>query len=279
MRYLYIIYIASMMLFSSCDEGIGLIEATDQKVVVAGYLFSGQAIDSIRITKTISYSGEGNLEYIDGLNITINDGHQDVVLESIGEGYYRNLNYIVKPETVYSMKFDYDGKEISAQTYVQAPIDIHLSKETVALERIEFSGGFPGGGFPGGSQGEEVVDITWTNSNNDYYYVIVKNIEEDPDYVNDLFEQFANSDIRPDRFFRTEPDIMDFYSINSRRELQIFGTYEIIVYRLNAEYAALYETLGSSTLSIKEPPTNIKNGLGIFTGVTPHHLFLEVIEK
>lgn len=247
-------------------------------MVVAGYLFAGQAIDSIRITKTISYSGTGELEYIDDLLITINDGTQDIILNSIGQGYYSNLDYIVIPERSYTMSFTYLDKEISSVTYVQAPVSVSLSKETVELERIVFSGGFPGGGFPGGSQDQTVVDITWSNPNNDYYYVVVKNIEEEPDYVNEIFEQFANSEDRPDRFFRTEPDIMDFYSINSQRELQIYGTYEIIVYRLNAEYAALYETLGSSTLSIKEPPSNIKNGLGIFTGVTPHHLFLEVVE-
>jgi len=63
------------------------------------------------------------------------------------------------------------------------------------------------------------------------------------------------------------------------RELRLYGTYKIIVYRLNAEYAALYKTIGSSSLSIQEPPSNINNGLGIFTSVTPHTFFLEVIEK
>ncbi|MFT4567954.1 MAG: hypothetical protein ACI9FN_002922, partial [Saprospiraceae bacterium] len=57
------------------------------------------------------------------------------------------------------------------------------------------------------------------------------------------------------------------------------GTYEITVYRLNAEYAALYNTIGSSTLSLQEPPSNIENGLGICTAVTAHKLRLEVVKK
>jgi len=42
--------------------------------------------------------------------------------------------------------------------------------------------------------------------------------------------------------------------------------HQIIVYRVNPEYAALYQNSGNSTLSLEEPPTNIENGNGIFTG-------------
>ena len=190
-------------------------------------------------------------------------------------------DYIVKPETTYTFSFTYEDEIISAQTYVQGLVNVSLTRNTVSLERIEYSGGtgFPGGPGGPGSFTPEIVDISWANSNSDYYFVVVKNVEEEPDYVNEFFQQLSTDEDRPERFFRTEPEVTDVYSINSQRELQIYGTYEIIVYRLNAEYAALYETVGSSTLSIKEPPSNIKNGLGIFTGVTPHYLYLEVIEK
>lgn len=267
-------YLLITMLFASCEEEISSVTLQSQAVVVSGYLYADRPIDSIRITKSIDYSGTGKLEVIDSLSIIVNDGTNDILLENIGNGYYRNLNYKVKYETAYTMKFLYKNIEISSKTYVQSPVEISLSQDSVYLERIEFSGGGPG--FPGNME-QQIVDITWINKNADYYFVVVENIEDEPDYVNEIFEQFGSG--LPGRLFRSEPEIIDQYSINSQRELQTYGTYEIIVYRINAEYAALYETVGSSTLSIKEPPSNIINGVGIFTGVTPHVMYLEVLEK
>ena len=76
----------------------------------------------------------------------------------------------------------------------------------------------------------------------------------------------------------TAPQISDFYAIRTRRDLTQFGTYQIIVFRVNPEYAALYKSSGNSTLSLEEPPTNIENGFGIFTGASSDTLYLEVIK-
>ena len=272
-----IYYFLLLLAFVSCDQETEIIDTTTDNVVVSAYIYADQAIDSVRVTKSIPYTSDGELEVIDDLEIIINDGTEDILLTSIGDGYYSNLDYIVKTETTYQLSFDYNGKTISSETYIQAPVEVSLSRDEVELEKIEFTVGIGGPGRPG-TQVQEVVDITWNNQYQDYYFVVISNIEEDPEYVNSFFQQSELDVDRPQRIFRTEPEIMDTYSINSFQELQTFGTYEIIVYRLNAEYAALYETVGSSTLSIQEPPSNIENGLGIFTGITPHYLYLEVTE-
>ena len=75
--------------------------------------------------------------------------------------------------------------------------------------------------------------------------------------------------------FILEPQIVDFFDIRTLAHLTQFGTYQIIVFRVNLEYTALF---GSSTLSLEEPPTNILNGLGIFTGVSSDTLYLEVTD-
>ena len=121
------------------------------------------------------------------------------------------------------------------------------------------------------------MEIEWNNEENNYYFVDIQNIESSPEFVNELLQQF--SDEIPETFFTSEPEITSVYSINSNRELRYFGTYEITVYRLNVEYAALYTSSNNSTISLEEPPTNIINGLGIFTAVTPHKLTLEVKKK
>ncbi len=279
MKYIYLLLISIAII--SCEKQDTTI-TTNDAIVVLAYLYADTPIDSIRVTKTIPYTSEDGLEVIDDLSIIISTADEDILLESIGDGYYRNLDHIIQQETAYSLYFEYNGKEISSQTYIKSSVDVSLSRTEIELDKVELpeigQGGPGGPGGPGVQPDEEIVDIIWQNDNSDYYFVVIENIEEEPEYVNEFFQQLENDEDRPQRVFRTEPDIMDTYSINSRRELQTYGTYEIIVYRLNTEYAALYNTVGSSTLSIEEPPSNIVNGLGIFTGVTAHTVYLEVNE-
>ncbi len=269
------------MIMSSCAEEISLTTLENRTAVVAGYLFANQPIDSIRITESISYAGDGTLNTIDGLNVIINDGSQDVILESIGNGYYRNPEHIVQEDRTYSISFEFEGEIVSGESYVNPSKEIGISRDVLELEQIEFSG--PGGGGPPrglGGEDQEVVEVTWENDEGSYYFVDVENVEDDPEFVNGIFEFFEDQGIEPPQlFFRSEPEIVDFYTLNTLRELQFFGTYVITVYRLNAEYAALYESVGTSTLTLQEPPSNINNGLGIFTAVTPHEVILEVIKK
>ena len=101
----------------------------------------------------------------------------------------------------------------------------------------------------------------------------IRNIEIDPEYVN---ENDAANDELSRLFIISEPQISSFYAIFPRRAFSHYGTHQIIVYRVNPEYAALYESSGNSTLSLAQPPTNVENGLGIFTGVSSDTLYLEV---
>ena len=277
MKYFYFLLISIAVI--SCAKEDTVIANVNESVVVLAYLYADTPVDSIRVTKTIPYTNEGALEVVDDLSITLSTEDEDIILESIGNGYYRNLSHIIQQEMAYSLYFEYNGKTISSQTYIKSSVEVSLSRSEIEIDKVEIQTGGPGGGGgPGEQMDDEVVDIFWQNENNDYYFVVIENIEDEPEYVNEFFQNLENDEDRPQRIFRTEPEIMDTYSINSRRELQTYGTYEIIVYRLNTEYAALYNSVGSSTLSIEEPPSNITNGLGIFTGVTAHKLLLEVNE-
>lgn len=186
---------------------------------------------------------------------------------SIGNGYYRNPDLLVQSGESYTLSFEYSGESISATTYIPLKKEVEMSVEDITLEKIE-SGTFPNfGDLP------DPVELQWENTEGDYYYVVVQNIEEDPEVVNELLEEFG----RPFRFV-SEPQIMDFYAIDPRREIQQFGMHEVIVFRVNPEYAALYETSGATSTTIAQPPTNVVNGLGLFTGVSSDTLLLNVIK-
>ncbi|MDW3652882.1 MAG: DUF4249 family protein [Bacteroidia bacterium] len=271
-----IIFILPLLLFNLSCEQESLNNYETETAVVSGYIYAGYPVDSIRITQSISYSqSDSSIISLDELSPSLSDANNSWELLSIGNGYYHNPDIIVLSENSYQLKFEHKGNEVSAITYVPQARAANLSTLAIEMDRIE-SGGFPG------NLGEQAdpIEISWDNSEGDYYYVLIENIEDDPRYINEFLRERLEESGELRRFQRiTEPEITDFYAINPMRELQQFGTHRVIVFRVNPEYAALYQSSSNSTLTISEPPSNVNNGLGIFSGLSSDTLYFEVNER
>ncbi len=254
------------ILFTSCNKTT-IEDFKSDTLAVEGYLFADQPLDSFRVTQTIGYSDTTDTAAtVDDLSIEINDGVNTYNLESIGSGFYRNLSLVINEGTNYTMEFQNNGITVSANTFVPQKTEVAISPIEVSIEKVV------AGSMMQPPTQTDPIDITWENSDGDYYYVLVENIESEPEYIN---ENFANG-LGGDRRFITEPSITSEYNVDTRREIQYFGTYRVVVYRVNPEYAALYSTAESTSSSIVEPPSNINNGLGIMTGISTDTVYFEV---
>ena len=247
-------------------------EIETKTAVIEGYLFAGKSIDSLKITQSFSYTQlDTTIIALDGLDVIFSDTDDQYSLTSLGNGVYQNTEVLLEADKSYSLEFTWEGKVVSAETYIPESREAQLSIPEIELPKIEI------GESNSALLGIEPLPVTWENSEGDYYYVLVRNIEDDPEFVNENFAANIALNGGESRFvFISQPQVTDLYAINVQRELVQYGTHEVIVFRVNPEYAALYESLGSSSLSLEEPPTNIKNGLGIFTGVSSDTLYLEV---
>ena len=233
-------------------------------------MHAGKTIDSLKITQSHSLAIADNGIALDDLIVNISDSSNQYTLNSIGNGIYQNTELIVENDKNYRLEIERDGVVISAETYIPNNKEAETTVTVVALPKIELNGtiGIPTGSF-------DAIDITWDNSEGDYYYVSIRNIEIDPEIIN---ENDATNGGQLRSSIISEPQISSFYAIFPRREFSYYGTHQIIVYRVSPEYAALYESSGNSTLSLEEPPTNIENGFGIFTGASSDTLHLEVVK-
>ena len=277
----YFLLLVLIGAISACTQEQGNISLDAQTAVVQAYLYAGQPVDSVSITQSFSYARENtDLITLEDLEVEISDGTQTYPLFHKNAGIYENMDFIPQSGKSYNLSFVHNGETIRSETFVPEKKEVTISETSIGLEKIEATTGFPGGGGGGGFGGsdDDAIEVIWDNTVGDYYYVVVENIEANPEFVNDRLAQFqANGNAR--RFFRiTEPEISDFHAVNARRDLTQYGTYQIIVYRVNPEYAALYETSGSSSVTISQPPNNIENGLGIFTGISSDTVYLEVVK-
>ncbi len=50
------------------------------------------------------------------------------------------------------------------------------------------------------------------------------------------------------------------------------------VYQINQEYADLYENREQDSRGLNEPPSNIKNALGVFSAFNSQEAFFEVVK-
>ena len=256
-----------VILFSSCEEstmeGFGA-----ESIVIQSYLFAENPLDSFYVRESISYADTSDeITTIDDLSVSISDGTDNYFLQSIGDGYYQNLDLIIENGKTYSMEFENEGTVISAETYVPEKKEVSISLNQISIQRVTAGVMMP-------PTETDPITVSWENNEGEYYYVIVENIEGTPEYIN---ENFGNATGERPRII-TEPQIISDYNVDTRRDIQFFGTYRIVVYRVNPEYAALYSTSEATSSSIIEPITNIENGLGIMTGISSDTITFEVNE-
>jgi hypothetical protein len=266
----------SVLMITSCEENNSGTN-TDRLVVLEGYLYQGEPVDSIHLTQTASFESEDTIyaPVTDAL-VAIKWNDNQYVLQNIGNGYYSytGSDLQVIEDNVYAISVESNGREITSNTTVPGKPEGVLLSDNVLYVDTTFSFG------PFGNTEVEGITVTWGNPDNDYFFIVIENT--DPDAADIVFGngQFPGG-MQPDgRMFRirSEPFKNNSYTINSR-SLEKYGEHRIKVYRVNQEYVDLYENRQQDSRNLTEPLTNVVNGLGIFTAFNYQEAFFLVEKK
>lgn len=273
------IYLCTIIigLLSACTETNRVINSS-QKPVIEAFLAPGTPI-SLKLSTVIGYTDASDAadtisRPIDGqtIQIKVSDG-KIFTLQSLGDGIYTSAkNEVVKFGLTYTLDFIYKGLPVSATTIIPTrPTGFKLSKTIIYLSKIDLSSG----GFrpPFGSEDRTPIEATWDNPNNEYHFLAFINTETTPEATVILPTTTTGQPFN--RRFTNEPTSAKI-SLIQPQSFQYFGQHYAILYRLNADYAALYKSSGTTTQNISTPPTSITNGLGIFTGVNADTLMMNV---
>jgi hypothetical protein len=247
-----IITFITILLSTSCEKNDPLSIST-LKPVVEGYLMVDRPID-IYISKQAPFSDSAITDLsLKGLNVQLEADGKILTLKDEGTGHYTSTNTVDSNKT-YTLRFDYAGKTVTASTFV--PVRPKRFRSSVSSFTI--AGGFPPS-FP------DPLKLDWTSESEAYYLVLAQNTDASPEAV---FSggPFGGTGGNNQRSFRQSP--VQGSSVELRSQLfSYYGNYNVILFRINAEYASLYADNGSSSLNLTTPYTNVTNGLGIFTGI------------
>lgn len=238
-------------------------KSNSDKVVIEGYLFAGHKA-SIKVTKELEYeSGDTTIQPIEGLDILLTNNSVSEHLADAGDGYYESNTMVMNVGEKYSITFTYDNRIVSAETTIPAkPEEYATTANSFSIPTFNPYSGEPPS-FP------DPITLSWSNQDKNYYLVVVKNIERNPEAI------FDSTRFELKKIFRNKPIQTDNYRLDMR-SFNYYGTHQIILYNLNSEYVSLYDDNGTSSLNIQTPATNVKGGLGIFTGLNSDTIYVEV---
>jgi hypothetical protein len=277
---LILAFLLMLGLLTACDKTLVDTIPGGAKPIVEAYLVPNQPI-TIKVKKEIVYTENlSNREtLIPGLSIKITGDGQTYLLKPYSglDSLYRSEpNVRLKVGVTYSLSFDYNGKTVSASTIIPTkPVGLKSDITSVVRTRqvITSTGGF-------GRDVDENVDVnlSWTNTNSDYHFVVAESIEPKLDLVITLPTSSTTTFNNFNNRFRTQP-VQGTGTRLRTQQFQYFGRYNVILLKVNPDYAALYSTEGNTSQNISTPPTTITNGLGIFTGVNADTLKFQVKER
>ncbi|WP_337040529.1 DUF4249 family protein [Emticicia sp. 17c] len=263
----------------SCTETNTVVNP-GEKPIVEAYLAPGHPV-SLKVFTEIPYAetSEGVSEPINGLSIKITGSSgKTFLLQAKGEGIYESkaTELIEAAGSRYKMEFDYMGRTISAETEIpEKPIGFTISTHEISRTQVNLSsGGFPGGGGGGfGGINNTPIELSWSNPENLYHFIAVENTETSPEQI---IIPPTGSSFPTMRFRFTNEPLLGTHNNIQPQSLEYFGNYDVILYRINPDYSALYQSSGTTTQNLSTPPSSITNGLGIFTGINADTLKLVV---
>ena len=259
----------------ACETDSNLIEG-GIKPIVEGYLVAGRPI-SITVKKEIAFTADTSAKEtpILGLNIKVSGDGQTYALKSSGSGLYESDKSVkLKVGITYSIAFDYNGKPVSASTIIPTkPLGFKSDLTSIARTKLDLSSGSSSIRNPDGNTD---INLIWTNPSSEYHFVVADNVEVNPISIITLPATTNFKDII--RRFRSQP-VQGTESRLRSQQFEYFGKYNLVLLKVNPDYAALYNSSGTTSQNISTPPTTITNGLGIFTGVNADTLSFTVKQK
>jgi hypothetical protein len=267
----YLIFLLPIAFLFGCTEDSALIPESNL-VVVQAYLYANESVNDIRLTSTVVIDADtiDAPAISDAQIFLIKNGQQyDLIStpDKAGYYYYPENDLHVDVGDNFRIVIDYDEKFVSAETIVpEAPNGLSISDSV--LEIIDI---FELGTFDRSIMDSAIVEVSWENQEGDLFFIVLDNVEKNPIEIESRFPSFPNR-------FISQPINRDSFPLNFRIVTH-YGKHRLKLYRINPEYADLYESRDQDSRDLNEPLTNIENGLGIFCAFNCDSVFFMVVDQ
>jgi len=262
--------LAVALALGACDSDLGFVPPDPDTFVVQAFLFTNEPVTDVRVSGVLPIDADSSevAELISDAQITlIRDGQRFDLIPTLGTPgryHYPGGDLVIAVGEIFQLEATYGDRSATAETIVPAPpIGLSLSADTLVAP--EFGG--RGGGREAFAAG---LTARWTNPSSQLHFVVIDNLEADPEILptTEIFSRFAPRIIQ-------RPTAGDSSRVRLLT-LTHYGRHRLKLYRVNDEYADLYEGLNQDSRDLNEPPSNIHGALGIFSAFSADSIFFEV---
>jgi len=229
--------------------------ATDYSAlpVVEAYLLPNNAVEvKVSLQKALVDTNAYGVP-ISGLTLNISDGSTTRVLSEDKSGHYVLSDAsFVKASGTYSLSFTYNDLPVSASTVVPGkPSGTSISADTVVIPTMTF-GTEPTAFIP--------VTVSWSNPAADNHIVVFRYKETWKSLISNRFNSDTTTSVELNAVKASSFELTE-------RSFKYYGRYQVIVMRVNQEYLDMLNNSTKSSQNLTNAPTNVTNGLGIFTAM------------
>ena len=249
-----------------------------ENYVVEAYVFSGESVRDIKIKGLIPLDEpEGNSEIIKTATVFIIKNSNRFPLSfspSTNTYNYQGSELEILSLDVLDLEVDVNGRLSTASTLVpEAPVGTQISKEQMVIPKINSAADFIGND----PLADAELTVSWNKPDDELYYGVVEFRSNllipilPPDVqkvVDGILEDFA---------IITLPSSDTTITVQGAL-LPSYGPYVVKIYKVNKEYADLYDSERQDSRDLNEPPSNIINARGIFSAFASDSVFFEVVK-
>lgn len=268
----FITIIISLFFFAGCSED-NPVESSSELYVISAFLYAGEQVDDIQITETLPLGSPDTVAPpITNAQVVLKREGDSFSLIPLNDkpGYYTFQGNDLKIasgekfriEVVYNNIFSY-GETIVPDK----PKNVSIMDSVLEVPELSMYD------FRNLNIEDYSILISWDNPDASLYYVVIENLETDPETIlSDLPEGMLR------RQFITSPAKISEYLI-SLMNLSYLGNHRAIVYKVNQEYADLYESREQDSRNLNEPLSNIYGALGVFSAFASDTVYFDVVRE
>ena len=253
---------------------------TNDNFVVEAYIFSNEPVKNIKVSQTLPIQSTDTLAPpISDATVILKRASKEYILQfnkESGTYFYPGGNLEVKPNDVFDITVRNKSRTATASTVVpMATKGLKLSGDKIHIPQIQLNLS---------TQAQLIylfanarLTANWDNSGNQLHFIAIESLDKfDPVFPSN-FPQGVITLFRTFRFV-SAPNRKDSFEIVGL-SLEAYGRYRVKVYRVNKEYADLYENQSQDSRDLNEPPSNINNAFGIFSAFASDSAFFEVVRN
>ena len=253
-------------------------EVKNNNYVVEAYVFAGEPVREVTIKSLVPLSQpEGESDIIENAQITLFKNDKPFLLSynpSTRKYHYNGNDLHIENNETLRIETNVNGRVATATTRVPtAPVGMSQSKDKMVIPTIYSGADF----ITGNPLADAEITITWNNPDNELHYTVIE-------FRSNLLQPILPPDVQEvvdgileDFAIITVPGTDTVLTVSGGL-LPSYGPYVVKLYKVNQEYADLYNSEEQDSRDLNEPPSNILNARGIFSAFASDSVAFEVVK-